>query len=184
MRGRTTNESIAAYAGLADILSATGRPVDFAPMGARAIRADELTPRSRQLLDHVDHMTERLRTASGGDLKLTVLREHSAAGEYSREILLTAADGAILEFGVVRIMEQHLPPAVVHEIHRREKPLGDILISHGVLRRVEPRWFFEFDETALPTRAMNARAGDGRLGIIHCNGEPAIQVLEVIPRSH
>ena len=62
-----------------------------------------------------------------------------------------------------------------------EIPLGAILITNEVMRRIEPKWYFRFTADA-PMAAHFAGGGAayGRVGIIHCDGAPAIELLEVV----
>lgn len=175
---------IPAYASLADLLHAVEPAVGFAPLGAMLRTAEELPPVARALLAHEDHMTVRLREHCGCDLALRVLRERRDDQSYVREILLLRGDlGRPVEFGIVRIHLPLLPGAAVREILEQKRPLGDILIAHDVLRRIEPRWFFAFAPGSKPSSALSEGDGGdvfGRLGVIHCDGRPAIEVLEVV----
>lgn len=174
---------IPAYAALADLLGAVTPARDYAELGARLLTADELPAAARELLVHEEHMTERLRAHYRTDPLLRVHAERRAAGVYAREIhLLAGGSDAPIEFGIVRMHEQWLESAALAEILRRERPLGDILVAHDVLRKIEPRWFFRFAPGSRPCRELaTAAPAYGRVGIIHCNGAPAIELLEVVP---
>jgi hypothetical protein len=69
------------------------------------------------------------------------------------------------------------------EIIAGETPLGRILIKHDVLRRIEPTGFLR----VVPGPALMKQFGlaepaptFGRLAYIHCNDQPAIELLEVV----
>lgn len=178
---------IPAYATLAELLSAVTPLRDYGPLGATLLPAEQLPAGARHLLVHERHMTERLRAHYRADPRLEVLSERAAPGEggedYSREILLHASTATTpIEFGIVRIHSRWLAAETMAEIRRRARPLGDILVAHDVLRRIEPRWYFRFDADSRPGKALQVREpAFGRVGVIHCNGAPAIELLEVVP---
>ena len=48
---------------------------------------------------------------------------------------------------------------------------------------VQPKWFLRFDPGSTILEWMKAKTDKpyyGRLGTIYCNGEPAVEVLEVV----
>lgn len=140
--------------------------------------------RFQELLVHQDHMTVRLEEHYGRKVALRVLEEHAMGDIYRRRIALLI-DGTedVVEFGVVRIDLQHLPDEARAEVLQRSRPLGDILIRHNLLRRIEPRWYLRIPLTCPQLTCFGANvSGDayGRVGTIYCNGEPAIELLEVV----
>ena len=139
--------------------------------------------RYRDLLVHNDHMTSALASHWGHRVSLRVLAEQRDGDIYSREILLTL-DGSdvVVEYGIVRIDLSLLTEAVRSPILARTAPLGDILMQHEVLRRIEPRWFVRFCEGSTPLAHFGPDTSEafGRIGIIHCNHKPAIELLEIV----
>lgn len=173
-----------AYAALADMLAAVRPLPNFGDMFAHLVDPADLPPLARDLLVHEEHMTLKLRAHCRCPVSLKVLNERRDGSIYSREILLLRVDNqAPVEFGIVRIHENLLPPKAVAEIHARAMPLGDILIASDVLRRIEPRWYFRFDPGSAPATALGNVTAYGRLGVIHCDHQPAIEVLEVVPMA-
>jgi len=152
--------------------------------GCEPILAAELPEAYRNLLVHNDHMTRRLAEYHGAQPRLKVLHERTESDIYSRNILLICGDAEqIIEFGIVRIAMHFVPEKMREAILDRERPLGDILMTHGVLRRIEPRWYFRFEEGS-PMEGYFGRnhRGEvfGRVGTIYCDGQPAIELLEVV----
>lgn len=137
-----------------------------------------------RLLVHHDHMTTALERFHGLRTRLEVLETLHHGEGYSRKILLTAGDtGHVIEVGVARINLKYTPGEVKTEILKREAPLGDILIRHEVMRRIEPRWYFRFDgPSSLITAFDRPLSGPvyGRVGVIYCDDVPAIELLEVV----
>lgn len=163
----------------------------FAPFinGAPAPRCVPTRPEAmptvfRELLVHHEHMTAMLRAHFGAPVELDVLNYEQEGHAYRRRILLhVAGGGQPVEFGIVRIDLRHLPDEASREIVDRDRPLGEILIRHDVLRRIEPRWFLHFPDGVCEPRVPVIDGGFfGRVGTIYCDGEPAIELLEVVTR--
>lgn len=155
-------------------LAIDGRPVD----------ARDVPEPFRTLLVHHEHMTTSLERYHGGEIAVEVIEEQIEGDRYTRKILLCPAGTAhVVEVGVARINLRYTSPAVREEILKRESPLGDILIRHEVLRRIEPKWFFRFEGPASLLAAFDrpiVEAVYGRVGVIYCDGQPAIELLEVV----
>ncbi|MEX2186965.1 MAG: hypothetical protein WD875_09235 [Pirellulales bacterium] len=157
---------------------------DFAP-----VAADELPDPYRGLLAHDQHMTVTVERFHGCLVDVRVIEYKSSPPHYARKILLTRqSDGAVVLFGIVRIDLDQVDPATRDEILARRKPLGRILIEHNVLREVELvdlwrvtpaaelRQLFAGSESAQTTSASTY----GRTALIHCNGRPAVELLEIV----
>jgi chorismate-pyruvate lyase len=146
---------------------------------------EEIPEPFRWLLVHRNHMTKVLEAQYGRPMELEVVEHHLEGELYTRKILLRPAGTAVVvEFGIVRLNLRFVPDGARAEILERKTPLGAILIRHKVLRRVEPKWYLKFPAAApLLTAAGMSAVGHpvyGRIGVIHCEGEPAIELLEVV----
>jgi chorismate-pyruvate lyase len=129
-------------------------------------------------------MTVTLERFHESPVALEVLRSERRDACYVRKIVLRRArDQQVVLFGVVRLNLRLLPPPVVEEIKNESTPLGHVLIRHQVLREVErlAAWHVR------PGPELKALFGPGcsdplygRTAIIHCNGEPAIELLEIV----
>lgn len=154
------------------------------PYEFELVHADALPAPARQLLAHHNHMTTVLQAYYDEALELAVLEEHRAADEYWRKIVLRLARRRVVaEFGIVRIRLAGLAPVIRDEILARQRPLGEILIRHDVLRWIEPSYFLRFSAgTAIAGFFPDVADASvyGRLGVIHCDGQPAIRLLEVV----
>ncbi|MCB9857748.1 MAG: hypothetical protein H6818_18855 [Phycisphaerales bacterium] len=143
----------------------------------------EVPPPFDRLLVHNEHMTTRLSAYHGEPIALEVMEDRHHGDTYQRKILLTVGNGHVVEVGVVRIHLNFTADEVRNEILSKKTPLGDILIQHNVLRRIEPKWFFRFDGPAALEAAFDRPLDGpiyGRVGVIHCDDEPAIELLEVV----
>ena len=73
--------------------------------------------------------------------------------------------------------------AVRQAILAEATPLGRILIEHDVLRRIEPIAYLKLRTSRLLTEQLALpEPADvwGRLALIHCDGQPAIELLEIL----
>jgi chorismate-pyruvate lyase len=106
------------------------------------------------------------------------------AGEhYSRKILLRrATDNAVVQYGIVRLDLRFLPPEVVDEIRSEETPLGRVLIKHDVMREVQLTELWECQVGPELKRYLGDECPTvyGRTALIYCNGEPVIELLEIV----
>ena len=148
------------------------------------VAADQVPPPYYDLLVHEHHMTVTVEAHHGDLVNVVVLDTRHEGDTYARKILLALqGTGKVVQFGLVRIHFEFCSDAVREEILSQKTPLGRILIQHDVLRRIEPtafvkvtpgpemmRWF----GTTEPTPTY------GRLALIHCDGKPAVDLLEVV----
>ncbi len=150
------------------------------------VEADDIPHPARKLLVHDRHMTAILKAHYGQDVELHVLRHRLEGDRYTRKILLTLPSrGDVVEFGIVRLDLRFTDEEVRGAILRRETPLGAILIVHGVLTKVTPKWYLRFSGDCPLVKYFGAETVEvyGRLATIHCNGngDAAVELLEVVP---
>ncbi len=157
-------------------------PADFSEF--EMVPADEVPPPYRGLLVHEHHMTVTVEGFYKDLVDVKILDRRQDEDVYARKILLSLQkSGRIVQFGIMRIHLHYCSDAVRDEILAGRTPLGRILIQHDVLRRIEPTAFLR----VLPGPAMmkwfglaTARPAYGRLAIIHCNDQPAVELLEIV----
>ena len=141
-----------------------------------------LPPAYISLLDHNDHMTVTIEAFHDSMVDVQVLAYQQDDVYYTRSILLKRrTDGQVVQFGIVRLTLALLDDPIRREIEASRTPLGRILIKHHVMRRVEldSLWqvtpgpelcrFFSSDEPTF-----------GRTAWIHVNGQPAVELLEIV----
>lgn len=157
-------------------------PADFTEY--ETVPADEVPPPYRGLLVHEHHMTVTVEGFYRDLVDVRVLARRQDADAYARKILLALQKtGKIVQFGIMRVHFRYCSDAVRDEIVGGQTPLGRVLIQHDVLRRIEPTAFLR----VLPGPAMmnwfglaNSRPTYGRLATIHCNEQPAVELLEIL----
>jgi hypothetical protein len=139
------------------------------------------------LLVHEHHMTVTVEAHHGGLVDVRLLARRHRGPSYARKILLALQEtGRVVQFGIVRINLDFCSPAVREEIVAGRTPLGRILIEHDVLRRIEVTAFLRVEPGPEQLRwfgldgAPPPPALYGRLGYIHCDGQPAVELLEIV----
>jgi chorismate-pyruvate lyase len=150
----------------------------------RRVSHEETPEPYRSLLSHSSHMTVTVERFHAERVEVQVLRSHADAKHYYREILLrTHATHHVVQYGMVRLNLENVPELPRNEILEEAKPLGRVLIEHDVLREIE--LFDLFEVTCGPALAallevpLGARTF-GRTALLHCNREPAIELLEIV----
>ena len=148
------------------------------------VAPEEVRPPYHGLLVHEHHMTVTVEAHHGDRVNVVIHNRRHDGPYYARRIFLALQkSGRIVQYGLVRINLRYCSPAVRAEIIAGETPLGRILINHDVLRRIEPTGFLR----VVPGPELMNRFGlseptptYGRLAYIHCDGQPAIELLEVV----
>lgn len=137
-----------------------------------------------KLLVHEHHMTVTVEAHHGSLVDVKVLEQKRDGDSYARKILLSLqSTGRVVQFGLVRIWLPYCSQAVRDEILSEKTPLGRILINHNVLRRIEPTEFLRV--TPGPDMMQwfgltEPKITYGRLALIHCDGKPAVELLEIV----
>lgn len=148
------------------------------------VPANEIPEPQRSLLDHNFHMTVTVEKFHSSPVDVHVLQHRSGLESYCREICLARqSDGQIVQYGIVRLDFKQLDEQVCSEIVRQKKPLGQILIDHEVLRRVQLLSLYRVEPAEKLAYALEIPVCEicyGRTAIIHCNDEPAIELLEIV----
>lgn len=138
----------------------------------------------RKLLDHSNHMTVTVESHHADSVDVEVLRSDVVDGHYRREILLkTHVSQRIVQYGIVRIFTKYLSDKPRDEILRQRKPLGRVLIEHNVLREIELFDLLRVECGPVLSKFFGVEPGAityGRTALIHCDHEPAIELLEVV----
>src|SRR5438874_4851419 len=150
--------------------------------GHEFVAPDQVPPPYHELLVHEHHMTVTVEAHHGSLVDVKVLEKKRDGDSYARKILLALKrDGRVVQFGLVRIWLHYCSPEVRTEILAEKTPLGRILINHNVLRRIEPTAFLR----VTPGVEMMDWFGlsqpvptYGRLALIHCDGQPAVELME------
>ncbi len=155
---------------------------DFLSLGA--VPSAGVPPPYHGLLVHEHHMTVSMEEFHGAPVDVRILDRRHVGDWYARKILLTLkGSGRVVQYGIVRIDFRLCPPGVPEAIVSGDTPLGRVLIEHNVMRRIQPLAFLRVTPgPALMTAfglGNEPRTTYGRLAYIHCNEQPAVEVLEV-----
>ncbi len=145
---------------------------------------DECPEEYRRMLAHEAHMTVTVEQRHQCEVDVEVLQAERTESHYIRKILLRRKrDGRIVQFGIVRLALHALEPAVRDEIMAQRIPLGRVLIQHDVMRQVQLNSLWEVHCAQELADLFNVPAGHvtyGRTALIYCNGEPAVELLEIV----
>ena len=148
------------------------------------IPGKQVPPPYHGLLVHEHHMTVTVEAHHGRPVDVKVLEARRGNSYYARKILLALRDsGRIVQFGIMRVDLQYCGAKVRAEILAEKTPLGRVLIENNVLRRIDPTRYLR----VTPGPGMmnwfgldRPRATYGRLAFIHCDGRPAVELLEIV----
>ena len=136
------------------------------------------------LLDHHEHMTVTVESHYGQKVGVHVHQHRKHDDWYVREItLVTGQTRRIVQYGIVRLRISTLEPDVWERIESRQVPLGRVLIEHNVLREVQLCDLWRVQAGPSLASLMHLRIGDvlyGRTALIYCDGDAAIELLEVV----
>lgn len=148
-----------------------------------SILVEQLPADYRTLLAHHDHMTVALEAFHDSLVDVSALAEWQDESSYARCSLLSRkTDGAIVQFGIMRIWLADLPAQAQDEITSKKSPLGRVLIRHNVLREVELITLWRIDPG--PELRRQLQLSDpgpiyGRTAQILVEERPTVQLLEI-----
>ena len=158
---------------------------DSQPLGEfTEVAASQIASPGQALLNHNEHMTVTVEKHHGCDVDVDVLEHRTDGDHYSRKILLRRqSDNGVVMYGIVRLRLSAVTDVVRHEIESREIPLGRVLINHNVLREVRLLNLYRIKCGAELAQTLDCNEGDicfGRTAIIRCDGQLAIELLEIV----
>ncbi|TWT51222.1 hypothetical protein Pla22_39990 [Rubripirellula amarantea] len=160
-----------------------GPPLDFSQLGTFTAVSSVPSPYD-QLLDHNEHMTVTVEAFHGEPVDVHVHKHELHDNWYSREItLVTQSSRRIVQYGIVRLNTKELAEPVWRKIESREIPLGRVLIEHNVLREVQLCGLWKVIAGPCLADKMHQAIGEtmyGRTALIYCDGQPAIELLEIV----
>jgi chorismate-pyruvate lyase len=138
----------------------------------------------RTLLVHDQHMTVTMEEFHRRPVNVRVQQRFHQEPWYGRQILL-ASQGTeeIVQGGIVRINLNLCSPEVRQAILREDTPLGRILITHDVMRRIEITAYLRLTLDAAWQAWLEcpgSLTAYARLGFIHCDDQPAIELFEIV----
>jgi hypothetical protein len=138
----------------------------------------------RELLAHTEHMTVTVEQFHNSPVDVHVLDTLVTPTHYARKITLSRQrDGCVVQFGIMRVNLRLLPPEVRREIEAQQTPLGRILIEHDVMRKIHLMSLWEVlpgEDLCRIFGLSSPQVTYGRAAVIDCNGEPAIELLEIV----
>jgi hypothetical protein len=148
------------------------------------VNVDRMPAGYRTLLAHQEHMTVAHETVHGAQVAVKVLDEWRDETSYARTSLLSRqSDGAIVQFGIMRIWLADLPQPAQQAITGKQSPLGRVLIEHNILREVELISLWKIEPAAVLMKHLHLPKGQpvfGRSAQILVDERPTVQLLEIV----
>jgi hypothetical protein len=158
-------------------------PADDAP-AFEVIAAEHMPEPYRGLLVHQHHMTVTVEAFHGDLVDVRIFARVHHGDTYARKIRLALQKtGRIVQFGIMRINLAQCSDEVRAAIVAGNTPLGRILIEHNVLRWIEPTAYLRIRGGPAQMAWFGLSKPEtlyGRLAYIHCDGRPAIELLEIV----
>jgi chorismate-pyruvate lyase len=149
-----------------------------------AVSSEQMPDPYRDLLAHDHHMTVTVEAFHQTPVDVQVLSVARDREKYCRRILLRRqSDRSVVQFGIVRIDLSPLLPKVRDQIESQRTPLGHVLIQNNVLRDVESHQMYRVNCGEDLETLFGVSAGEltyGRTALIYCDGEPAVELLEIV----
>lgn len=149
-----------------------------------SVSASDCPAAYRTMLAHESHMTVTVERRHGCQVGVEVLEDRLEEKHYLRKILLRRqSDEAVVQYGIVRLALQSLQPNVRDEIMAKQTPLGRVLINHNVLRHVQLHGLWRVACGAELASFFAVPIGTityGRTALIYCDGEPAVELIEIV----
>jgi chorismate-pyruvate lyase len=137
----------------------------------------------RTLLAHDHHMTVTMEEHHDCKVDVQILDRKETDQYYCRKIILSkSGTDQVVQFGIVKFDFQYVTEAVKNEIMQGEIPLGRILINHNVLRHIHLGAILKITAGPALAEYLQMETGEityGRLATIFCNGQPAVDLLEI-----
>lgn len=156
------------------------------------IAEGDVPPSYAGLLVHDSHMTRALEKTYGSAVNLHVLEVFKADPFYARRLYLSVGDGetssgsrdAAVLAGIMRINLNVCHTDVRNLIVDANTPLGRVLLENNVLTRVQTVAYLKLAQNttlaSLFQSTDTAAPAYGRLAMIFCDGEPAVELLEIV----
>jgi chorismate-pyruvate lyase len=148
------------------------------------VSREETPPVYRALLHHEHHMTVTVENFHGCPVEVRVLEVRRTGKHYARKILLTRQrDDQVVQFGIMRVNFDYVSPEIQRDIESQKIPLGHVLIEHDVLRVIHLDQLWQVKPGPDLCRLFNIGPEEttyGRTAVIDCNGEPAVELLEIV----
>jgi chorismate-pyruvate lyase len=151
----------------------------------RELKGEEVPQPYQALLVHSSDMTPTLASFYGQALRLRVLGRELQDDSYKREVILwLAEDTRPVEYGVIRICLNRLPPAARQLVLQEQRPLGDILQGEAIPHLSWPQAFFRLKADAHAGAALGLQRADflyGRRNVLLDGSRHLLaEVIEVL----
>ena len=142
----------------ASLLARFYEPTGLSVPALEELKAGEVPPPYQSLLVHSWDMTPTLARFYGQAIRLRVFGRERQLNLYKREVILwLTEDGRPVEYGVIRIDLNRLPPTAQRLVLQEERPLGDILQAEAIPHLSWPQAFFRLKADPHTGAALSLR---------------------------
>jgi hypothetical protein len=142
----------------AGLLQRFYEPTGLSVPALKELKGTEVPHPYQELLVHSSDMTPTLAGFYGQPLGLKVLGRERQDNSYKREVILwLAEDARPVEYGVIRICLDRLPPIARRLVLEEQRPLGDILQGEAIPHLSWPQAFFRLKADAHAGAALGLR---------------------------
>jgi len=153
----------------------------------QTVPADALPEPYRGLLVHSLDMTSTLEAHHGQPMTLRVLHRRITDTAVDRRVLLVGTrDGAVAEYGAIRIHLTGLPADAVDLVRACQTPLGAVLTGRGIPFVSAPRAYLRLRMAHGAAKDLDATPDDWHFGrhnrLSHADGRAIADIIEVLPR--
>ena len=115
----------------------------------RELPGEQMPQPYRSLLVHSSDMTPTLEQYYQQPMAITVLSRELQGSFYLREVVLRGAkDTRPVEYGVIRICLDQLPPPAARRVLEEQRPLGNILQTEAIAHMSWPQAFLQTESDA------------------------------------
>jgi chorismate-pyruvate lyase len=145
----------------AELLERFYQPTGLAVPALEELNGAEVPSPYQGLLVHSSDMTPTLAHFYGQTLRIKVLGRELVEDSYKREVVLWLSEnGQPVEYGVIRIHLQRLPPNARRLVLGEERPLGDILQREAIPHLSWPQAFFRLKADAHTGAALGVQRAE------------------------
>ncbi|MEK7412949.1 MAG: hypothetical protein AAB263_06505, partial [Planctomycetota bacterium] len=124
-------------------------------LGLQVIDGTNMPEPYRALLVNHGDMTTTLERFHGCRLHIAVLGRVQDGDIYSRQVILLDEHENAVEYGAIRIHLAALPLLARQEVLAGQRPLGGVLVNHGVPHTSHPSAFFALMPNAAILAALH-----------------------------
>ncbi len=156
------------------------------PPRVHLLPGDRLPEPYRRLLRHNADMTTKLEEFHEEEIVLSVQREEHGKDWYHREVVLRSGrSNRPVEYGAIEIPLAAFREGLRARILEGKRPLGGLLVDHGVKFKSRPSGFFKVEPCSFIADALECEGSAQFYGRVNWlsfpDGRTFARVVEILP---